>query len=125
MQALALMLHSIRRSFLCQVCNKPRRRIFSHCVYMQILPYNDYYHKTLVRNGFNPRIEIYTHPSKLISEVIEHLNNKWNPSKIEGQAYSLELILSGNKKFNLSDSVNVGSISSSMRLYYAWEQIQQ
>lgn len=105
------------------------------CLGVQLLPLKAYYHKLLVRNGFNPRLEIYFPPNKLFSEVIEHLTRKWNPTYIEsnGQEFIIGLKASWQGKhleFQKSqEKITIGDVFLSlespipMQLFYYWKTV--
>lgn len=96
---------------------------------------NQYYHKTLVRHGFNPRLEIYMRSNKLLAEVLEHLNNKWSPTYLEnsGQEFNIGLMALWDGKiieFTVNqEKFTVGDIFLSLenpvpwQLYYYWKPL--
>lgn len=75
-----------------------------------------YFHKALVRHGFNPRLEIYLPPNKLLAEIMEHLAGRWNPTHIEGnsQEFAISLMAPWRGKFiEYSDSqerITIGDV---------------
>lgn len=125
---------------ICQFCRKPRRlgRSFlfqgvPECLGLQLLPFKAYYHKALVRHGFNPRLEIYLPPNKLLAEVIEHLNKRWNPTYLENDSQefviSLKALWQGKyiEYTRTSEKISIGDIFLSLecplplQLCYYWK----
>lgn len=124
----------------CQFCGKLRRmgRSFlfqgtSECLGLQLLPFTMHFHKALVRHGFNPRLEIYLPPSKLLTGIIEHLDSKWVPTRIEGssQKFAISLMAPWEGKYieysRSQENITIGDVFVSLespvplQLFYCWK----
>lgn len=87
---------------------------------VQLLPFNPNFHKALVRHGFNPRLELYMRSNMLLTEVLDHLKEKWNPAFIESSTneYSMGLLAPWEGKlieFNRSqEKVTIGDMYLSL-----------
>ena len=105
-------------------------------IVVQLLPLNPYYHKALVRQGFNPRIELYTRSNRMLAEIIEHLKNKFNPAHIENSQaddYTIALLAPWEGKLieysRNQEKITIGDVHMSLekpvpwQLYYIWKQI--
>ena len=127
----------------CQLCGKPRRtsRSFvyqglSDCLVLQLLPFKPYFHKVLVRNGFNPRLEIYLQANKLLAEIIEHLTSKWLPTRLEnnGQEFVISLMAPWQNQFieysRNQEKITIGDVFLSLespiplQVFYYWKPVE-
>lgn len=102
---------------------------------MQLLPLSSYFHKALVRQGFNPRIELYTRSNRMLVEIIEHLKNKFNPAFIENSQaeYTITLLAQWDGKLieysRNQEKITIGDVHLSLespmpwQMFYIWKPV--
>lgn len=146
-KGIPLLLKQTESDVICHFCGRIKRRANRSVLInstnraapeslgIQLLPLNVYYHKALVRCGYNPRLEIFMRPSKLLAEIIEHLNNKWNPARIENsnQEFTVSLMAPWEGKFieynKNQEKITIGDVHMSLEspaswhLYYYWKPV--
>ncbi|CAG9326166.1 unnamed protein product [Blepharisma stoltei] len=143
-KGIPLLLKQTEGDIICHFCGRIKRRRtgsiltigVSDTIGVQLLPLNAYYHKALVRCGFTPRLEIYMRSSKLLAEIIEHLNNKWHPEIIENspkQEFTVSLMAPWEGKFieynKNQEKITIGDVHMSLEspaswhLYYYWKPV--
>jgi len=107
---------------------------------MRFLPFHASIHAALVRTGFNPRLEITYLPlrmprSKLLGEVVDHLNDKWNPAFVMNQKEDVTVVLISRWEDRFVEHhdlcLTVGDVCMSLEwsgapvLYYGMKTVSQ